>query len=110
MDRTAEVSSRGLIAEFLRSGAPVSGKVPFSCLHARREHEPTKSLMDVLKASKWSKQVIKAKMGPHQKNEVDRKVLVRTQVEMEEGNAVGPLTEADQTLGSCLCTSQKVRP
>ena len=84
------------------------GEVPRSGLYGRKATAPTKTVADVLKAARWSKKVIKATTRPCADPRVDEAALPRTEEEVTEGKAVGPLTEAevDSALGKVAACVQ----
>ena len=103
MAAEAGVPHPRLIGQYLRGGALMCGGVPRSGLYGRTATAATKTVADadVLKAAWWSKKVIKATTRPCADPRVDEAVLSRTEEEVTEGKAVGPLTEAevDRALG-----------
>jgi len=92
MAAAADVPNPALLGSYLRDGAPVFGRVPPSGLYEQAEHAPTKSLREVLQASKWSRHVLGATVKAG-KPEVDQEVWDRTLEEVAEGKAEGPFTE-----------------
>jgi len=89
----AGVPSARMVIELLRSGAPPFGEVPRSGAFAEKEHLATKSFKDVLQGTKWSLPVLRATVRPHKDRRVDQEVWERTEEEVAEGKAIGPLTE-----------------
>ena len=77
----------------LRRGAAIVGEVPASGLFELEAHEPTKTIAEVLKASRWSRPLLRSGMRPASAPGVDEEVMNRTEEEVAEGKAVGPLDE-----------------
>ena len=101
-----------IIGQYIRGGAPMVGEVPASGLFSDRATRPSKTVAEVLKASRWSKPVLKATVKPHANHEVDVEVFKRTMEEVNEGKADGPFTEeqVDNLLGKWWPPFEESRP
>jgi hypothetical protein len=110
MAKAAGVPNPGLIAAYLRTGAPAFGHVPASGLFEKEPFEATKSMKEVLQASKWSKPQLRSSVRPSRQPEVDEEVVRRTDDECAEGKAIGPLTEeqVDALLGRVWAPARRV--
>ena len=110
MAAEAGVPNPQLIGQYLRGGAPVCGRVPRSGLYGRKSTEATKTIDEVLKAAKWSKPTIRATTRPHKDPNIDVEVLARTEEEVVEGKAIGPLKEeeVDAVLGKAWAPVRRV--
>ena len=106
----AGVPSPDLLVELLRHGAPPFGEFPRSGAFAPKEHLASRSLQQVLQAGKWTKAVLRATVRPSSDRLVDEEVAQRTDEEVHEGKAVGPLSEegVDAILGKCWAPCRRV--
>ena len=95
MAAAAGVPDPGLLAGYLREGAPMLGEVTPCGLFETKRVEPTRSFAQILQASNWSKPVLAATTRPSANPEVDEEIVMRTEEEVRDGKATGPHTEQE---------------
>eukprot|EP00972_Heterocapsa_arctica_P053504 7879756-Heterocapsa_arctica.AAC.1 len=89
-------NARGVI-DLILQGVPMFGEFPRTGLFREKLVEPTKSVDDLYKASKWTRRALVGSVRSSGDHEVDRELWRRTQLELQNGWLAGPFSEDQLT-------------